>query len=400
MPALIIFAGTYAVVALGRVPGLRLDRAGAALLGAALMVASGSLTLDEAYRAIDFDTLTLLLGMMIIVAHLRFAGFFELVAQGIGGAARRPILLLIGIATAAALLSAFLVNDTVCLMLTPLVAEIALSLRRNPMPYLLAVATSSNIGSVATITGNPQNILIGSVAQIPYGEFALHLAPVAAIGTVLAVAWIALVYRGEFWNADRLAPPPLVPRWDGFLLLKALAATLGAVLLFFLGVTPAKAAILMGALLLVTRRVKPERVMREIDGSLLLLFAGLFVVVAGLEKAVLAPVAPGLAATLQLGDPLHLAAAAAILANLVSNLPAVLLLKPFVEGLAAPHQAWLVLAMAATLAGNFTILGSVANLIVVQRARRLGIEIGFWSYFKVGAPLTVATLAVGLWLLG
>ncbi|HEX7200454.1 MAG TPA: SLC13 family permease, partial [Dongiaceae bacterium] len=174
----VIFVATYVVIALGRAPGLRLDRTGAALLGASLMVASGSLTLNQAYRAIDFDTIVLLLGMMIIVAHLRLAGFFLLAAAWIGRHAHRPALLLLGVVLVSGLLSAFLVNDTVCLMLTPLVAETTLAMRRRPLPYLLALATASNIGSVATITGNPQNVMIGSFSQIPYAAFAGALAPV------------------------------------------------------------------------------------------------------------------------------------------------------------------------------------------------------------------------------
>jgi Na+/H+ antiporter NhaD/arsenite permease-like protein len=394
--AFLIFTATYIVVALGRLPGLRLDRAGAALVGASLMVASGSLTLEDAYRAIDLDTIALLLGMMILVANLRFAGFFALANRWIARQARHPLLLLLGVGVVSGGLSAFLVNDTVCLMLTPLVAELALALRRNPVPYLLALAMSSNIGSTATITGNPQNIMIGSFSRIPYGDFAAALAPVAALGLVVALLLLALAWRGEFFTRDRLAAAAPRVRWNGPLLAKSLAVALGMVLFFFLGQPPAKVAIVGGALLLVTRRIKPERVYREVDWSLLLLFAGLFIVVAGLEKAALGPEALAYAGRLNLGSPPVMAAVAAVLSNLVSNVPAVLVLKPFVQSLAEPRIAWLTLAMAATLAGNFTILGSIANIIVVQRARQHNIAIGFWPYFKVGAPVTVATIGLGV----
>ena len=396
MIAFLIFTATYVVVAFGRLPGLRLDRAGAALVGASLMVASGSLTLEEAYRAIDLDTIALLLGMMILVANLRFAGFFALANRWIARQARHPLLLLLGVGVVSGGLSAFLVNDTVCLMLTPLVAELTLALRRNPVPYLLALAMSSNIGSTATITGNPQNIMIGSFSRIPYGDFAAALAPVAALGLVVALLLLALAWRGEFFTRDRLAAVAPRVRWNGPLLAKSLAVALGMVLFFFLGQPPAKVAMVGGALLLVTRRIKPERVYREIDWSLLLLFAGLFIVVAGLEKAALGPEALAYAGRLNLGSPPVMAAVAAVLSNLVSNVPAVLMLKPFVQSLAEPRIAWLTLAMAATLAGNFTILGSIANIIVVQRAHQHGIAIGFWPYFKVGAPVTVATIGLGV----
>ncbi len=398
--AALIFLATYVVIALGRAPGLRLDRTGAALLGASLMVASGTLTLDQAYKAVDLDTLTLLLGMMIIVAHLRLAGFFQLAAAWVGEHAHRPALLLVGVVLVSGLLSAFLVNDTVCLMLTPLVAETTLAMRRRPLPYLLALAMASNIGSTATITGNPQNIMIGSFSRIPYAEFAGALAPVAAIGLVVVTLLILLIHHREFLTRERLSQAAVRVRWNGWLLIKSLVITLTAVALFFAGQPPAKVAITAGALLLLTRRLKPERVYREIDWSLLLLFAGLFIVVRGMEAAVLSPELLAQAQGLHLDQPAMLAAVAAILSNLVSNVPAVLVLKPFVQGLADPHRAWLVLAMASTLAGNFTILGSVANLIVVERARRQNIEISFWSYFRIGAPLTVITIVIGVLMLG
>ncbi|HVM78060.1 MAG TPA: anion transporter [Stellaceae bacterium] len=400
IPALLIFLATYAVVAVGRLPGLRLDRAGAAIIGASLMVGVGALSLEEAYRAVDLNTLVLLLGMMILVANLKLAGFFALAADATARAARGPLGLLAGVVAVAGVLSAFLVNDTVCLMLTPLVAELARTLRRNPVPYLLAVAMSSNIGSTATITGNPQNIMIGSFSGIPYARFAAALTPVAAIGLAIVFVLIVLAFRREFLAGARFAPPALAVRIHRALLLKSLAATAAMVAFFFAGVAPAKVAIIGGALLLLTRRLKPERVYREIDWALLLLFAGLFVVVAGVEKALLTPETLALADRLALDRPAVLAPVTALLSNLVSNVPTVLVLKPFVAVLAHPERAWLVLAMASTLAGNLTIVGSVANLIVVERARQSRIEIGFWTYLKVGVPVTLLTIAVGVWWLG
>jgi Na+/H+ antiporter NhaD/arsenite permease-like protein len=397
LAAALIFAATYLVIAMGRLPGLRLDRTGAALLGASLMVASGTLSLEEAYRAIDLETLALLLGMMIAVAYLRLAGFFQLAGAAIARQARRPLVLLAAVILIAGALSAFLVNDTVCVMLTPLVADVAAAAGRPAVPYLLAVAMAANIGSTATITGNPQNIMIGSVSHIAYGDFAATLAPVAAAGLVAAWVLLALAWRRELASFAKTSAAAAPPRWNGGLLIESLAVTAAMVAFFFLGQPPAKVAVVGGALLLLTPRVKPQRIYREIDWPLLLLFAGLFVVVAGFEKVVLGPEVLAHAGLLRLDQPPVLAALAAILSNLVSNVPAVLLLKPFVQRLASPHDAWLVLAMAATLAGNFTLLGSVANLIVVERASRRGVVIGFWPYFKIGAPLTCITIAIGVW---
>jgi Na+/H+ antiporter NhaD/arsenite permease-like protein len=394
--AVAIFAATYAFVAVGKIPLYRIDRAGAALLGGSLMVGTGVLTAEEAYRAVDLNTITLLLGMMIVVANLRVSGFFRVVTDWIASHVRHPFALLVAVVLASGALSAFLVNDTICLVMTPLVLELVTRVRRNPVPYLLAVATASNIGSVATITGNPQNIIIGSVSQIPYGAFAAALAPVAAIGLVITVLLIALAYRSEFFTRERLQKASMPSYYHGPLMAKTIVVMATMVVLFFLGQPPAKVAIVGGAFLLLTRRIKPEKIYIEIDWPLLVMFVGLFVVVAGFEKTVLTPEVTAAAGELRLDQPAVLGGITALLSNIVSNVPAVLVLKPFVPSLSDPQRAWLVIAMSATLAGNFTLVGSVANLIVAQRAKARGVEIGFWTYFKVGAPLTLITIAVGL----
>lgn len=398
--AVIVFAATYFVIALGEAPGLRLDRAGAALLGASLMVGLGVLPLDEAYRAIDFDTITLLLGMMIVVANLRLSGFFRLASNFVVARAKTPLALLAAIVLVTGAFSAFLVNDAICLVMTPLTLELTRRLKRDPLPYLLAVPMASNVGSVATITGNPQNMIIGGLSHIPYGAFAAALWPVAAFGLLATFALVALFYRGEFLTRERL--PVAVPapaRARGFLVVKSVLVTLAMMALFFAGQPVAKVAIVGGALLLVTRHVKAEKVYREIDWPLLLMFVGLFIVVEGLETTVLTPEAVASVGRFDLANAGVLAVVSAVLSNLVSNVPAVLALKPFLAGAADPQHAWLVVAMASTLAGNLTLIGSVANLIVAERARAAGVSIGFWAYFRIGAPLTLVTIAFGAWFL-
>jgi Na+/H+ antiporter NhaD/arsenite permease-like protein len=397
--AVIIFVGSYLALAIGRVPGLSIDRAGIALVGAGLMVASGALPLEDAYRAIDLNTITLLLGVMIVVANLRLSGFFAVANVWVINRAKTPIFLLGAIAATSAFFSAFLVNDTVCLVLAPLVLELTLAMGRKPVPYLLAVAMASNVGSTATITGNPQNIIIGSFSQIPYTKFTLALGPVALVGLVITVALVALIYRDEFTAATRLEAPKPNIRVNRVLVIRALLATAAMIALFFAGIVPAKAAIIIGGLLLLTRRLKSARIYKEIDWSLLMMFAGLFIIVAGAERTLLTPEVFAAVGRLQLDNISVLSTVTAVLSNLVSNVPAVLMMKPFVEPLKDHDTAWLVIAMASTLAGNFTVLGSIANLIVVQRAAVDGVRIGFWDYFRVGAPLTVITLVIGtLWL--
>jgi Na+/H+ antiporter NhaD/arsenite permease-like protein len=394
--AVAIFAGTYFVVATGAAPGLRLDRAGAALVGASLMVAFGVLTLDEAYGAVDFDTITLLLGMMIVVANLRLSGFFRIASNVVVSRARHPLALLAAIVLVCGAFSAFLVNDAICLVMTPLVLDLVRRLKRDPVPYLLAVPLAANIGSVATITGNPQNMIVGGLSHIPYGVFAAALWPVATAGLLATIILLALGHPREFLTRAPLPAVALAPaRAHGFLAVKSVIVTLAMMILFFAGQPVAKVAIVGGAALLLTRHVKAGKVYREIDWPLLLMFVGLFIVVTGLERSVLTPERVAAMSRLDLNMSPTLAAVAAALSNLVSNVPAVLVLKPFVAGTADPERAWLVVAMATTLAGNFTLVGSVANLIVVERARAAGIAIGFWAYFKIGAPLALLTIAFG-----
>lgn len=406
--AVAVFAATYLVMALGRAPGLRIDRAGAALAGAAFMFALGVLNAEEVFKAIDHHTIVLLLGMMIVVANLRLAGAFDLVGEAMARRVARPLPLLVAVTVSTGVLSAFLVNDTVCLVMTPLVVELALKLKRDPVPYAIAIATASNVGSVATITGNPQNMIIGSLSKIPYVDFAAALAPVAAIGLALVVVFVALVFRSEFFgsgaavsSAQASAGGDVALRHERVrihkgLVTKSLVVTVAMIAAFFAGVSVSTAAIVGAGVLLVTRRVKPERIWREVDWPLLVMFCGLFVVTAALRKIAMTPDVLAWIDALPLNEPVPLTLASAALSNIVSNVPAVLVLEPIVERLQDPTRAWLVVAMSSTLAGNLTLVGSIANLIVAERARAFGVEVGFWPYLKVGLPLTVATLAVGL----
>ena len=396
--AVAIFAATYLVMAIGKLPGYRLDRAGAALLGASLMVAFGVVTLDDAYRAVDFDTITLLLGMMIVVANLRLSGFFRLVNNWVVTRAHHPVVLLLAIVVVAGSFSAFLVNDAICLIMTPLVLDLVSRLKRDPIPYLLAIPLASNVGSVATITGNPQNMIIGGLSHIPYGAFTAALWPVAAVGLALTVLLLALIYRREFLSRERLPAVAASPaRPHPVLVAKAVLVTLAMMIFFFAGQPVAKVAIVGGSVLLFTRKVKAEKVYREIDWPLLLMFAGLFIVVAALEANVLTPEMIAAVGKLNLETTPVLSAITAVLSNLVSNVPAVLALKPFIAHVSDPQRSWLVVAMASTLAGNFSLIGSIANLIVAQRAHAAGATIGFWTYFKIGAPLTILSILFGVW---
>jgi Na+/H+ antiporter NhaD/arsenite permease-like protein len=398
LTAAVIFAATYVVVAVGYFPGLRLDRTGAAVVGATLMIAFGVVTPERAYALVDLQTLALLFGLMAVVGQLRLAGFFRWAGVQVARHARTPRQLLFGLIVVAGSLSALFVNDTICLALTPLVLEVTAAAGTNPLPFLVALATASNIGSVATPTGNPQNMLIATAADVPYLRFLATLAPVAVLGLLLDFAVIALVYRRELSVPFAARPHPRV-RVHGFLMAKSLTASVVMVAFFLLGSNLSMVALTAGAALLVTRRVKTEKVLKEINWSLLTLFAGLFVVVGAAREAGLTALAFERMHASEAQSVPALTAFAALLSNLVSNVPAVMLFLPLLPGFPDPERAALVLAMASTLAGNLTLLGSIANIIVAEGARRTA-PIRFAEYLRVGVPVTILTLAAGVLLLG
>jgi Na+/H+ antiporter NhaD/arsenite permease-like protein len=395
-----VFAGAYVGLSLGRLPPFRIDRTGVAVVGAAAMVASGALPWSEAVAAVDANTLVLLFGMMIVAAYLRLSGFFRLVTTWALRWARTPAAALVIVVGAAGVLSALFVNDVICLVLAPLIIDVTRRLRLPPVPYLIALATAANIGSMATLTGNPQNMLVGSFSGISYRLFLLREAPVALVGLVLVVAIVWVTYRRQFPAAiaPEAAPPSLAVHYP--LMIKTVLVVAAMLLGFLAGVPIALVAITGAAFTLLTRRVKPDKVYREIDWKLLVLFAGLFVLTGGVERTGVAEIILKSPIGAVLERPIVLTALCAVLSNVVSNVPAVLLFKPLALGFTEPQHAWLLLAMASTLAGNLTLLGSVANLIVVEVARGSGITIGFAEYCRVGLPLTLLTLLVGWLFLG
>jgi Na+/H+ antiporter NhaD/arsenite permease-like protein len=391
--AYLIFLASYLVFALGKFPGLKIDRPGAAIIGAVAMVAARIIQPREALHFIDFSTLVLLFSMMLIVGNLHLVGFFEWNAEVV---LRRlkPAYLLPAVIFTCGFLSAFFVNDIVCLVMVPFALQITRRMRLQPLPYLLAVATASNIGSVATITGNPQNMLIGSFSGIRYRDFLWHLAPVAFIGLFLDWAvlhWVHLRKVGPLPAGQEAIP---LPSLDLSRLTKPAIVVTAVVTGFFLGVPPAMMAALGAAVLLITRTLEPRQLYHEVDWGLLVFFIGLFLIVGGAENAGIVQKLLGFAQHWNLQRLDVFTAVVGLLSNVVSNVPAVMLVKSLVPGFPDPHTAWLALAMASTLAGNLTITGSVANIIVVETARP-DVEIGFRDYLRAGLPITLATLLVG-----
>ncbi|MGH9406502.1 MAG: SLC13 family permease [Terriglobia bacterium] len=403
-----IFVVTYALIAVESNRGSYLDRTAASFCGAVAMVLAGVLTLPQAYRSIDWNTIIFLLGIMILVAHFRVSGFFDWIAVQIARRARTPFQLLVLLAFAAGLLSAFFVNDTVCLIFTPIVLVVTERLELPAVPYVIALATSANIGSVMSVTGNPQNALIGVSAHFSFLGFLAHLAPVSLVGLGLNVLLLGIIFRKQVGRrplpqrleiaiSDRAAialDRPLLGKC-------AIAASL-AVVLWILNFSFPLVAVSVGALILVVGRVKSETIHRDVDWTLLLFFASLFVVIYGLETSgavayLVSEFRPALEGG-ALARLFGLSGAMVVLANVVSNVPAVLIFQPIVRTLSGSHFAWLVLASASTLAGNCTPFSSVANLIVLQQANKR-VSISFWEFTRVGIVVTIVTTLAGIGIL-
>jgi Na+/H+ antiporter NhaD/arsenite permease-like protein len=393
---LIIVALTYIGIALGEFQPLRANRTTLTLIGVGALLIFRQITFEQIGGFLNLDTLVLLFGMMIINANLQLAGFFRLAGSVILRWTNGPRSLLTLEILVAGVLSALFLNDTICLMLTPLILDITLSAKRNPLPYLIALATASNIGSVATLTGNPQNMIVGMASHISYVDFALALTPVALLG--LGSIWLVLVlfYPEEFKPGKFETIPELNPHVFRPLLYKSLLVTFGLLVAFISGVPIAEAAFVAGCILLLTRRVKPNKVLAAVDTDLLLFFGALFIVSGALESSgLLIPLFSFVRAWVD-GGALTLSSVTVVLSNLVSNVPAVLLLRSLVGTLSNPHAGWLTLAAASTLGGNLTLLGSVANLIVAETAARRGVKLTFWEYTKPGLVITLISLVLGI----
>lgn len=362
----LLILAIYAALAIGQIYSLRMNRATIALAGAALLVALGILTESEAIHAIDVGTILLLAAMMVINVNLRMAGFFRFVTSHTLRIARTPQMLLALVIISAGTLSAIFLNDPVCLMMTPLVVDLTKRLGRNPIPYLIGLGTAANIGSVATITGNPQNLIIGQASQIPYVRFLLYLAPVAILGLIAAWFIILLVYRSEFRGALALVELP-PPRPYTPLLNRTLLVVLGLMIAFLVGAPIVTSACVVAALLLISR-LRPHKLL-ALDWDLLAFFAGLFAITHAIETTGISAQFFAFTEPILSSGVWGLSLVTGVLSNIISNVPAVLLMQTMVTS----EKEWLTLAMSSTLAGNLTLLGSAATLIVAEVAKRDGI---------------------------
>lgn len=402
--AVAIFGFTYLLISGRRLKILPLNRPAAALLGAVLMVACGVMTPKQAYAAVDYGTIVLLLGMSLISAYLHLAGFFGWAADVVLRFADTPERLLLYLILLSGVLSALLVNDTVCFMLTPLVVAVVVRGQLPLLPYLLALAMSANIGSVATLVGNPQNMIIGHLSGIPFLRFSITLLPVAAVSLAIQYAVLRFGFRYVLRQAKIQKHEPDYPAAPmNRRLVSITVAALGLVFVGFVaGYNLAWTALTGAALVMVLARRDTHEVLKLVDWHLLLFFAGLFIVVEGLNSTGLPDDiykhTQALFGKRSVAQAWNFAWFSAIGSNIFSNVPFVLVAGKWIPAFAEPELMWKVMALATTFAGNLTILGSVANIIVVESARQ-HIEVGFWDYAKYGIPVTVLSIVVGMTIL-
>jgi Na+/H+ antiporter NhaD/arsenite permease-like protein len=397
---LAILIATYLLIAVQQVPYIRLNRPAASLLGAVAMVTIGGLPLREAYAAIDLDVMVFLLGVLLLTGYLETGGFFEWAARHIVVRARSARMLLAAVVATSGLLSAFFVNDTICLVMTPLMLAVLRPLGLRPLPFLLAIALGSNVGSAMTPTGNPQNMLIGVASGIHFARFVASLVVPSLGGLLIVFGVLSVVHRKDL----RVALPPRVDvpetAFDRPLVIRSLVVFAGALGCWLAGLSLPLVAITAAAILIAIAQRDPAEAFAKVEWSWLLFFGALFVVMRGARDLPFVTSLTSAAAAQLHGTPLHDAVVTSVamlgLSNVVSNVPAVILWLPVVPRLVHPAFTWLVMAMSSTFAGNLTLLGSMANLIVAERAEARGERLRFGDYLRAGVPVTLLSLCWGI----
>ncbi len=403
-PDILIFVATYLGLAVGGVPGTGLDRSAIALLGAIAILLFRRLSFNEAMGEISFSTLALLTSLMVISAQLRLAGFYQWVVLRIVAVARRPRNLLWCIIAASAGLSALFANDVICLIFTPVLCVALQRAGRDPVPYLMALVTSSNIGSAATLIGNPQIMLISQAAKLNFAAYSMAVVPLVIAVLLLDGTLIWWIYHRRLTSEAAVpgSPPTenekALPQW-GIIRKTLFIMTLLLLAMLFgteLRVPIAISAMTAAGLVMISRKTRPSDLFSLVSWNLILLFVGLFIVVGDIQSHhLLKPVITGLSGMgVKLDAFLPLTLITLVLSNIVNNVPAVLLLKPVIP--AGAVLSWYLLAVISTFAGNLTMLGSIANLLVSEQARANGVRLGYTEYLKVGVPVALISTAMSV----
>ena len=404
--ALTIFIITYVLIAVNKTPWFEIKRSYAALLGAVAMLIVGALTIDQAWDSIDFKVIFLLLGMMLMVAGLEFAGFFTIISNLMLRHSEPGPKFLLSVMLFSAVISALALNDAVVLMFTPIVIRCCIKLKVNPIPYLIGLMISANIGSIATAVGNPQNAYIVGCSGISFAEFSLYSIPIAIVCLFVSYVILVMIFRGSLSQRKYVE---VDHQDETFVDNRILAVMISILVMTFIGfmltgvydIELYQVALISGAASsLIVISCQPKKsvwMVRRVDWHILIFFIGLFVLIGG---AVQSGLIDELSQDLHLlddggkGDMIPLSVLSVVLSNLVSNVPAVMLIAQMMPP--SDVMAWIVLAASSTLAGNTTLLGSAANIIVAERSETYGIRVPFVRHMLVGMVVTVATLAAML----
>ncbi|OHD17350.1 MAG: hypothetical protein A2087_07760 [Spirochaetes bacterium GWD1_61_31] len=401
--SILIFALTYVLISGRRLNLIKIGRPAGVMLGAVLMVLAGVVRPEQTYRLVNWDTIVLLLGMMIITEHLAESGFFDKTAQWLNRRNHAPKALLAILVFGAGILSAFLVNDIVCIFFTPLLVILLRARKLPALPFLLALASAANIGGVMTLTGNPQNMIIGNLSGLSYREYFLLMLPVALLCLAVNYLLLLLIYRRELSTAAALpAPPPPVVTLERQPRLRRSLLVTGLVIVGFFAFHNLPWTAFAGAALLMVMCNRDEaNLLRRIDWNLLLFFACLFVVTGALRVSGATALITDHAGRFLGNSPAALwlfGLVNLVASNIFGNVPYVLIIAESIQKMANPKLMWYCLAFSSTVAGNLTLLGSVANVIVAEKARDVH-EMGFFDFLKFGLPTTLVTTAIGLGIL-
>ena len=397
---LLVFIFVYSGMILGRIPGLGLDRTGIALLGAIILIASGYMPVQQMSSAVDLPTIALLFSLMVLSAQFRLSGFYAVVVRRMAVAPMSPKLLLGLLVLVVGVLSALLANDIVCLAVAPILIAGCAQRQLNPKPFLIALACAANVGSAATLIGNPQNILVGQVLKLSFSHYLWQAGVPSLIGLVVVWLVIAGMTKGR-WELKMKIPQMTVPKLDVWQTSKGAVLLVALVILFLVAPWPRELmALAVVGLLLCSRKMRSREMLGAVDWQLLVLFISLFVVNFVLNRAgYLGDMKAWLLnGGINIEQPVWLFSLSVVFSNLVSNVPTVmLLLSSATHGLAGP-----ILALSSTLAGNLFIIGSIANIIVVEEAAQLDVHISWRDHARIGVPVTLSTLAIAagwLWFL-
>jgi len=406
---LIVFVMVYVAMGLGHVPGFKVDRAGAALIGAIVLVVSGKMSSQAAWNSINTETIGLLFGLMVVSAAFVVSGFYAWTAERVAMLQVAPSMLLAILVAVSGLLSAVLTNDVVVIAMTPLLVKLSLARGLNPVPFLLGFCFAANTGSSGTIIGSPQNMIVAQGLGLSFNGFMAAAAIPALLSLPIVWAVIAFLYRHNWHIAARPeqpAPadaPSAVVAFNREETAKAAIVTLAVVLAFIFSDWPRELIALAGAgLLLMNRRIASTDMMKHVDGSLLLMLMGLFVVNSALSATHLPQelLADLRGRGLNLDEPIPLFVASSVLSNLVGNSPSVMLLVPFLDAGGNAEALGAALALGTGFSSNFILFGSLAGIIVVEEAAASGIKISFAEFTRAGVPaaLCCSILAV-IWLM-